>query len=71
MTPGDWLPLLFELADRADAISTRYFLSEDLQTKAKPDRSLVTKADLDVEEAVRTALGETHPEIGVFGEGRR
>lgn len=68
MTPADWLPVLFDLADRADAVSTRYFLSEDLHIEAKPDKSLVTKADLEVETTVRDAVAKSHPELGVFGE---
>ena len=68
MKPADWLPVLFDLADKADAVSTRYFLSEDLHVEAKPDRSLVTKADLEVESTVRDALAKSHPELGVFGE---
>jgi len=68
MRPADWLPVLFDLADRADAISMRYFLSEDLNTTAKPDRSVVTKADLEVETAIRDAVVASHPSVGVFGE---
>jgi histidinol-phosphatase len=64
----DWLPLLHELADQADAISTRYFRQTDLSVERKPDRSLVTKADLDVEAAVRDTLARLHPELGVLGE---
>ncbi|MCX4240681.1 inositol monophosphatase family protein [Paraliomyxa miuraensis] len=66
--PHDWLPLLHELADRADEISTRYFRSSELPVERKPDRSLVTKADLEVESAVRDLLAKRHPELGVFGE---
>lgn len=68
MPAVDWLPLLHELADEADAISTRYFQSTDLHVETKPDRSLVTKADLEVESAVRDLLRARHPDLGVFGE---
>ena len=64
----DWMPLLQDLADRADRISTRYFQSSDLPVERKPDRSLVTKADLEVEESVRDEVARRHPELGVFGE---
>lgn len=64
----DWMPLLHDLADRADRISTRYFQASDLPVERKPDRSLVTKADLEVEESVRDEVGRRHPELGVFGE---
>ncbi|MEM6990319.1 MAG: inositol monophosphatase family protein [Myxococcota bacterium] len=68
MRPADWLPLLLDLADKADAVSQRYFLSEDLHVESKPDRSLVTKADLEVESVVRDAVAAKDRNLGVFGE---
>ncbi len=68
MRPADWLPFLFELSDAADEISMRYFQSADLHVDEKPDRSLVTRADLEVESAIRTRVHARHPELGVFGE---
>jgi histidinol-phosphatase len=68
MEPADWIPLLQELADLADATSMRYFRSADLSIDTKPDRSLVTKADLEVEGLLRDRIAKTHPELGVFGE---
>ncbi len=68
MALHDWLPLLNDLADEADAISLRYFRSSDLPVERKADRSLVTKADLEVESAVRDTMARRHPELGVFGE---
>ena len=64
----DWLPLLQALADAADEISTRYFRRSDLPVERKPDRSLVTAADLEVESAMRDIVAKRHPELGVFGE---
>jgi histidinol-phosphatase len=64
----DWLPLLHDLAETADAISTRYFRRSDLPVDRKPDRTLVTAADLEVESAVRELVARRHPELGVFGE---
>ncbi|MCA9704732.1 MAG: histidinol phosphatase [Myxococcales bacterium] len=64
----DWLPLLHDLADQADALSTRYFRQSDLPVERKADRSLVTKADLEVEAAIRDTMARRHPELGVFGE---
>jgi histidinol-phosphatase len=64
----DWLPFLHDLADAAAVISTRYFRSTDLPVERKPDRSLVTAADLEVESAVRELVAKRHPELGVFGE---
>lgn len=68
MNSADWLPFLHALADEADAIALRYFRSTDLHVDAKPDRSLVTQADLEVETALRKTTEAEHPEIGIFGE---
>jgi len=64
----DWLPLLGEIADRADEIARRLFCSADLHVEEKADRSLVTAADLEIEAAARKLLGERRPELGVLGE---
>jgi histidinol-phosphatase len=64
----DWLPFLHELADAADSISTPYFRRTDLSVERKPDRSLVTTADLEIETAMRDLVAKRHPELGVFGE---
>lgn len=68
MESADWLPFLRDLADEADAIAMRYFRAGDLHVDAKPDRSLVTQADLEVETAVRDTTASRYPELGVFGE---
>ena len=68
MDPAQWLPFLRELADRADSISTRYFQTSDLRVDSKPDKSLVTQADLEVEASLRDLVRVRHPELGVFGE---
>lgn len=68
MDASDWLPLLHDLAEQADAISTRYFRASDLPVERKADRSLVTKADLEVEAAIRDTMAKRHPNLGVFGE---
>jgi len=68
MEPVDWLPLLQELADRADAISLDRFRAHDLHVEQKPDKSLVTEADLAVEEAIRALLAKRRPELGILGE---
>ena len=65
---ADWLPFLADAADLADEISMRLFRSRDLHVEEKPDRSLVTDADLTVEEALRALVARRHPELGVFGE---
>jgi histidinol-phosphatase len=66
--PPDWLPLLFEIADRSDEIARRLFCSADLHVEAKPDRSLVTAADREIERAAAALVAARHPELGVFGE---
>jgi histidinol-phosphatase len=68
MKPTDWFPLLGELADRADALALRYFRAGDLHVDQKVDRSLVTQADLEIEEMVRAVVAARHPDVGVFGE---
>ena len=68
MTSTDWLPFLTDLADEADAIAMRYFRAGDLHIDSKPDRSLVTQADLEVETAIRRTTAARHPELGIFGE---
>lgn len=68
MDSAQWLPFLTDLADEADAIALRYFRAGDLHVDAKPDRSLVTQADLEVETAVRNTTASRHPTLGIFGE---
>jgi len=64
----DWLPLLGEIADRSDEIARRLFRSADLHVEEKPDRSLVSAADHEIEAAARKLLAERHPELGILGE---
>ncbi|MEM6290678.1 MAG: inositol monophosphatase family protein [Myxococcota bacterium] len=68
MDSAQWLPFLADLADLADPISLRYFRAGDLHVDAKPDRSLVTQADLEVETAIRTAAEARFPQLGIVGE---
>ena len=68
MSPKDWLPLLRDLAERADALALERFRASDLRVDEKPDRSLVTEADLAIEEMARSVVAERHPELGIFGE---
>jgi histidinol-phosphatase len=64
----DWLPLLREIADRSDEIAQRLFRRVDLRVEEKPDRSLVTEADREIESASRKLVAERRPELGVYGE---
>lgn len=68
MSPEQWLPVLRECADRADAISTRYFRAGDLHVETKADRTLVTRADLEVETTIRELVTRRHPDVEIFGE---
>ncbi len=68
MDPTSWLAFLLEIADRTDPIALERFRAQDLHVEEKPDRSILTEADLRVEEAARRITAERHPEIGVFGE---
>jgi len=64
----DWLPLLAEIADRSDELALRLFCSADLHVAEKPDRSLVTTADREIEAGARKLVAERRPELGVYGE---
>lgn len=64
----DWMSLLTEIADRADAISLRFFGTPRLRVDSKPDDSPVTEADRGIEEAARDLVRTRHPELGVLGE---
>ena len=68
MEPRDWLPLLEEIAERAEALALARFRARDLHVEEKPDRSLVTEVDLAIEASARELLASRHPELGVFGE---
>lgn len=68
MPATDWLPLLHDIADRADPIALRYFGRASLRVDVKPDASPVTEADHAIEAAARTLARERHPELGLLGE---
>lgn len=65
---ANWLPLLIEIADRADSVALRLFRAGNLHVDKKPDRSLVTQADLEIENVARALVAERQPGLGVFGE---
>ena len=70
MTEDDTASVLrfaLDLADEADAISMRYYRG-DLGTEHKADGSLVTRADREVEEHLRTRITERFPEHDILGE---
>lgn len=70
MTTGqdEWLVLLEEIADRADAIAQQYFRAPGLAVDEKTDASPVTIADRTIEEAARALVARRYPRLGVYGE---
>ena len=64
----DWLELLEEIADRADAIAMQLFRSRDLRVDVKADASPVTEADTAIEEAARSIVRRRCADVGVYGE---
>jgi histidinol-phosphatase len=66
--PSDWLPLLGDIADRADEIALSLFGAERLRVDQKPDASPVTEADRAIEAMARALLRERQPTLGVLGE---
>jgi histidinol-phosphatase len=66
--PSDWLPLLGDIADRADAIALKFFGTPGLPVDAKPDLSPVTEADRAIEVMARALVRERAPDLGVLGE---
>jgi histidinol-phosphatase len=68
MRPDRWLPLLHEIADRADEVARRGFRSGTLRVEEKSDHSPVSDVDRAIEEMARGLVRERHPGLGVFGE---
>ena len=68
MRPIDWLPLLGDVADRADEIALTFFGSKQLRVDEKPDASPVTEADRAIEAMARALLRERQPALGLLGE---
>jgi len=66
--PSDWLPLLGDIADRADEIALSFFGAKRLRVDQKPDASPVTEADRAIEAMARALLRERQPTLGVLGE---
>ncbi len=62
-----WLDTALSLCDTADRISMQHF-RHDLRIQTKPDRTYVTQADREIEEAVRARIRATFPDHGIVGE---
>jgi myo-inositol-1(or 4)-monophosphatase len=62
-----WVPKAAEIAREAGG-KLREFLAAGVATEYKGDVDLVTVADRTVEKLIRTRIGETWPEHGIYGE---
>jgi histidinol-phosphatase len=62
-----WLALAHAAADEADGLARSTF-RRDLQVSTKPDRTLVTQADMAIERAVRARISAAYPDHGLVGE---
>ena len=62
------LRLARELAAIADEISLRHFRAQDAQVHMKADRTPVTDADREVEQALRARLADARPSDAIYGE---
>ena len=66
-TRQTWTPKAAEIAREAGA-RLREFFAEGVATEYKGDVDVVTVADRTVEKLIRTRLGESFPDHGVYGE---
>ena len=62
------LELALQLADAADAITTRHFQSTSLAVRTKSDRTPVSDADEAVEQMIRDVLARDRPDDAIVGE---
>jgi histidinol-phosphatase len=62
------LAFALSLADLADEITIRHFRSPQLAVETKPDRTPVSAADREAEEAMRDAIARERPGEAVVGE---
>lgn len=66
----DDLRLAHYLADQCDDLTMKRFLAVDLAVETKPDMTLVTDADRDVEDLIRSQLSRSRSRDSVLGEER-
>ncbi len=69
MNHTDDLNKAFCLADKADEIGMRYYLSRDLNIKTKPDNSPVTQADLEIEKTLSAIVTDEYKDSYIGEEG--
>ncbi|MEM7194448.1 MAG: inositol monophosphatase family protein [Pseudomonadota bacterium] len=65
--PETFIETAIQAVDQARLITARYFRSE-LAVDSKSDRSPVTVADQETEQALKNLILDRHPEHGFFGE---
>ncbi|HUH17568.1 MAG TPA: inositol monophosphatase family protein [Methylomirabilota bacterium] len=63
----DFARFAHELLDDTDALALRYF-EAGLTASLKGDRTLVTRADTEIERAIRDRIGDRFPDHGLLGE---
>lgn len=62
-----WLEVALAACDETDPIARHHF-RRDLRIDAKPDRTFVTQADIEVEQRIRERLTRAFPDHGIIGE---
>jgi histidinol-phosphatase len=62
------LAFAHRLADAADTIALRHFVTGDAVWRSKSDGSPVSIADEQIEHTLRTVIGRDHPGDAVLGE---
>jgi histidinol-phosphatase len=62
------LQLALDLADAADEVAMRHYLSADLHVETKPDQTPVTEADKGTEQVIRAGLQQQRSDDVVWGE---
>lgn len=65
--PADLVDFALELMDETDAIALRH-LAGGLRVDAKPDETLVTQVDTEIEELLRSRITAAFPDHGIVGE---
>ena len=67
-TTAELLEFALELANQADVVTMRYYRTSEIDVQSKADASLVTRADLEVEAALRRLIAARFPDHAFLGE---
>ena len=65
---NDTLSFTVDLAREAGALLKEYFRVDGVASSIKPDRSLVTRADIEADELIRSAIHKGYPDDGILSE---